>query len=302
MEVSYERSEEFLKKFNGLEVSRGSIHRMAIEEGRRIEEWEEKRRRDVFERGQAVSGIMDKSQEVLYVQVDGTGLNDRSTKKWMECKVGVSFSERVSISKNRVWLMDKRSYASIEDAETFGEKFFLDCIKQGVLEAKEVIFIGDGARWIRTLKDNYFPEAIGVLDIWHLERELKNALGEEKRSVVEFLKELALEGKAKEIIKRLMKESLWTKDLERIKKITDVINYVRSNQDWIENIPKAGGYGSGPVEKAVDITVARRFKKRGMSWYKEGANHLVRLRLLKLNGEWDNYWQSRKNALAKYAA
>jgi hypothetical protein len=27
-----------------------------------------------------------------------------------------------------------------------------------------------------------------------------------------------------------------------------------------------GNYGSGPVEKMVDVVVARRFKKRGMSW------------------------------------
>ena len=30
----------------------------------------------------------------------------------------------------------------------------------------------DGANWIRTLKEGYFPEAIGFLDIWHLEKEL----------------------------------------------------------------------------------------------------------------------------------
>jgi len=52
---------------------------------------------------------------------------------------------------------------------------------------------------------------------------------------------------------------------------------VRSNLDWIENIPKVKGYGSGPVKMTVDITVARRFKKRGMSWYKKGANPLFKL-------------------------
>jgi hypothetical protein len=47
---------------------------------------------------------------------------------------------------------------------------------------QEVFFIANGANWIRSLKDNYFPEAIGILDIWHLEEELKKALGKEKRS------------------------------------------------------------------------------------------------------------------------
>jgi len=36
-EVSYAKSAEFLKKFTGLDVSHGHIHKEAIEEGRRIE-------------------------------------------------------------------------------------------------------------------------------------------------------------------------------------------------------------------------------------------------------------------------
>ncbi len=82
----------------------------------------------------------------------------------------------------------------------------------------------------------------------------------------------------------------------------ETMTYVRNNLGWIENIPKVKGYGSGPIEKTVDITVARRFKKRGMSWYKRNANPLLKLRLLKLNGEWGAYWQHRRNEFARYAA
>ncbi len=64
------------------------------------------------------------------------------------------------------------------------------------------------------------------------------------------------------------------------RRIIEVMNYVRKNLDWIANIPKVQGYGSGPVEKTTDITVARRFKKRGMSWYRRNANPLLKLRLL----------------------
>ena len=38
-----------------------------------------------------------------------------------------------------------------------------------------------------------------------------------------------------------------------------------------------------------------RFKKRGMRWYKSGEEPLLRLRLLKLNGEWNTYWQAWPN-------
>jgi hypothetical protein len=301
VEVSYEKTHQFLEKFTGLEVSRNRIHEVAVEEGRRIEQWEEERRGSVFEGGKEMGGE-EKAPEVLYIQVDGTAVNDRASGEWMECKVGASFSQRVKVSRDRVWLMDKRSYASIEGSEAFGEKFFLECVRQGVLKAKEVFLMGDGASWIRTLKENYFPEAIGVLDIWHLERELRGALGEEKEWVVEALKELALQGRGSEILRRLMEEGAKVREVERRKKMNEAMIYVRRNLDWIENIPKVGGYGSGPVEKTVDIAVARRFKKRGMSWYRRNANPLLKLRLLKLNGEWDAYWQQRRNELARKVA
>jgi hypothetical protein len=302
VEVSYEKAHQFLEKFTGLEVSRHKIHGMALEEGGRIEFWEEERRRKVFGQGQDLEGMGEKAPEVLYIQVDGTGVNDRATREWMECKVGASFSQRVLVSKDRVCLIDKKSYASIEGVEAFGEKFFLECVRRGVLGAKEVFLIADGANWIRSLKNNYFPEAIGVLDIWHLERELRRALGEEKSSLVEALKGLALSGKGSEILQRLMEEGARVKTVEERKKIVEAMTYVRNNLDWIENIPKVKGYGSGPIEKTVDITVARRFKKRGMSWYKRNANPLLKLRLLKLNGEWDVYWQERRREFARYAA
>ena len=192
IELSYEKTASFLKKFTGLEVSRQKIYDMAIDEGRRIEEWEDRRREEVFGKAKSVEEKPEKIPKVLYIQVDATGVNDRSSREWMECKVGASFTQRAKVSKKRFWLMDKKTYASIEDAGAFGEKFYLDCIRQGVMDAEKVYFISDGARWIKNLKNNYFPGAIGVLDIWHLERELKKVLGAEKQMAVESLKELAI--------------------------------------------------------------------------------------------------------------
>lgn len=300
VEVSYEKTNQFLEKFTGLEVSRNKIHQMAWEEGGRIAAWQDSRREAVFGKGKSISEEAREGPEVLYVQVDGTAVNDRESGDWMECRVGTSFSRRVNISKGRVWLRDKKTYASVEKADSFGEKFYIECLKQGVENAGRVFFIRDGAIWIKKLKEDYFPQAVGVLDIWHIQRELKKALGEEKKETVEKLKLLALKGKAEEIVNGLMKEV--SADIVKSEKIFKVAEYVMNNAEWIGNIPKVKGYGSGPVEKTVDITVSRRFKKRGMSWYRHGVNPLLQMRLLKLNGEWDTYWNQRKKELAKYAA
>jgi hypothetical protein len=270
-EVSYEKASAFLKKFAGIEVSRKKIHTMAIDEGKAIEQFEENRRSKIFDEGKFAEGTSNKAPDVLYVQVDGTGINDRGSREWMECKVGASYSKRVKISKNRIWLMDKKSYATIENVDSFGQKFFLDCVAQGVLKAKKVIFIADGDRWIRRLKNDYFPEAIGVLDPWHLQRLLKLTLGEEKNDLVELLMSSALAGDGAAIVNMLLGELRTIDEPEKKEKLARTIKYVRSNLDWISNIPKVDCAGSGPVEKTVDITVARRFKKRGMSWYRGGV-------------------------------
>lgn len=52
--------------------------------------------------------------------------------------------------------------------------------------------------------------------------------------------------------------------------------------------------GSGHAEKANDLLVARRQKNQGMHWSEETSVALMRLRTLRLNQEWDRYWQQRQ--------
>jgi hypothetical protein len=52
------------------------------------------------------------------------------------------------------------------------------------------------------------------------------------------------------------------------------------------------------MEKPMDFTVARRFKRRDLSWLRTRVNPPFKLRLLKLNGEWDGYWLEQEHVLA----
>jgi hypothetical protein len=52
--------------------------------------------------------------------------------------------------------------------------------------------------------------------------------------------------------------------------------------------------GSGHVEKANDLIVARRQKRPGMQWSWATSNALAALRTLMLNGGWERYWQQRE--------
>ena len=76
------------------------------------------------------------------------------------------------------------------------------------------------------------------------------------------------------------------------------IAYLEARAAWIPNYRQrrmARKYiGSGHVEKANDIIVARRQKGRGMHWSKETSDALAALRTLMLNGGWERYWQQRE--------
>lgn len=110
LELSCEKASSFLKKFTALEVSRQKIYNMAQEKGRRIEAWEEGRK-EVFGQRKALKNRWGKRPKILYFKGNPTGMNDCSSKEWMDCKVGPGFSQRAQVSKIRYRLRDKKTYA-----------------------------------------------------------------------------------------------------------------------------------------------------------------------------------------------
>ncbi|MDJ0730543.1 MAG: hypothetical protein QNJ33_11195 [Crocosphaera sp.] len=64
---------------------------------------------------------------------------------------------------------------------------------------------------------------------------------------------------------------------------SEIIDYERRQ--------KAGkSIGSGRGEKAVDIVVGHRQKRKGMSWSSLGSKALAILKVVELNGQWQQLW------------
>ncbi len=56
---------------------------------------------------------------------------------------------------------------------------------------------------------------------------------------------------------------------------------------------------SSLVEKAVDLLVAKRQKKKqGMHWTKVGADSICALHTLWMNDRWSDYWSQRRERVA----
>lgn len=301
VEVSYAKAGAFLAKFAGLAVSHGSIHRWAQEEGRLLEGRERGMQEATFGAHPRPTSDGPPGPARLYVQIDGTMVHERPAGE-MECRVGIVYSQRAEVSQGRIVLLDKRVYASFEDAGTFGERFWVRCAAQGAAAAQQIVFVSDGAPWIHTLQRAYFPGALVVLDPWHLARQVQWTWGAERKGLVARCLADAWRGDVRRLQRRLRVRLRQERDRDRRARGADLLGYVEANAEGIANLARLEATGSGASEKTVDTLIVHRYKKRGMSWSRAGSGALLRLRLLKANGEWDRYWSSRRAAYARRVA
>jgi uncharacterized protein UPF0236 len=288
VEISYAKAGIFLEKFAGLEVSHGNIHRWAQEEGRLLDLRERGAQEAVFGAHPRWSAERPPGPARLYVQIDGRLVNERPAGE-MECRLGIVYSARAAVSRGRIALLDKQTYASFEDAATFGERFWVRCAAAGAVEAQQIVFVSDGAPWIHTLQRAYFPGALVVLDPWHLVRQLQWAWGAASGGLVGRCLADAWQGDIRSLRRRVRARLGHERDRDRRARGEDLLGYIDANADGIANLARLEATGSGAAEKTVDTLVAHRYKKRGMSWSRTGSGSLLRLRLLKTNGQWDSY-------------
>jgi len=293
-DLLYAKTSRYAEKLSYIEVSPQTILDMARQEGAKLLAADEKQRKAAFEES-ATFPAEAVHKSLAIVQVDSTGINDRATRSWMDTKVGIIYSRSAKVSSKRNLILDKNVYATLDGLEKFKQNFYLACHKMGVFSAEKVIFVADGMPWIKKLQMEMFPGSIYLLDPWHLKKNIALAYGKENAEIAETLAELAYYGKAASLLENIKLDIARCRNPDNSGKLKDLYIYIRSNKEGIENYKKIGIMGSGVVEKTVDILVARRFKLRGMSWYDKNAAKLLRLRLLKLNGEWESYWGKRFN-------
>ena len=289
-EMSYAKASRTAGEMRGWEVSHGLIHEWAQEVGADLEKEVVEAQADMFEHG-----VLQKVKEVpdtLWVSVDGTLVHDRDRQN-MEVKAGMVWSRVATISKGRTQVMDRTLYAGVENSAVFGERLVTQLQARGVFHARQVFLVADGAEWIKAFGERYLPHAVYLLDWYHLVDNLRNGLGHRHPRLGRAL-ELARAGRAFDLINLLERAARRLDDPDQIPRCHKLLDYVRANRIGITNYRLVPLASSGPMEKAIDILASRRLKSRGMSWRRPGAHHMVRLRLLRLNNHWDEYWNRRR--------
>ena len=136
-----------------------------------------------------------------------------------------------------------------------------------------------------------------ILDWYHLAKRayqllsmVANDKAERERMEARVLS-LLWRGRASEAISYLR-----TIKARREEALSSLVLYLENHAPEIidyERRAKAGKtIGSGRMEKAVDLAVGIRQKKKGMSWSEAGSRALSLLKVVELNGEWEQLWET----------
>jgi hypothetical protein len=165
---------------------------------------------------------------------------------------------------------------------------------------RPVVCLMDGERALWEAQRVYFPEAFGVLDLFHvmerlwavahcLYKEGSVAAGE---FVEQRLQDL-LQGRVGRVIggfrQRLTKGEFSGSRRQVVKSAIEYFENNREHMKYDEYLAAGYPIGSGVAEGACRHLVKDRMEQTGMRWTVEGAQAMLHVRALYLNDEWDAF-------------
>ena len=296
--LPYRQASELFFELTGERISVVQFERVANDVGRGFEAIESDSSSRTLNKCSCES---DLSPENLYVSVDGAMV--RIENEWRECKVAAVFDGTVGDDGSP--RQGQTTYqAGIWDAADFGERAYLEAQCRGSSNAKRLIVLGDGAKWIWNQSDTHFPDAIEILDwyhacehLWEVAREFYGEGKERCRNWVDAQKGLLMGNKVGVVIRNIDKLKARTKRQTKVQKTN--LGYFRRNRKRMRygTYRKQGLFiGSGAVESACKHLVQQRFKGAGMRWSNDGFKHLMAIRTAWKNNRFDKHWSQYKKA------
>jgi hypothetical protein len=311
--VSFEEGHELLRELAGVDVATTHVERAAEDLGREIAEDEQ----HVVESPVATEPLAP----TLYLGMDGTGvpmrkaeLVDRPGKqpdgsaKTREVKlVTVWSAERRDEDGTPVRDEGSVSYsAAIESAaqkdtdETssqFAARVEREATRRGFGRAARRAVLGDGAKWIWSLADEHFPDAVQIVDLYHAKGHLwdvaKAIYGAGSDLAAQWAKQRRDqldEGKIDDILAALGAHAATNEEARTC------VDYVTHNRDRLR-YPEFRAQGlctsTGVVEAGCKVAIGTRCKRAGMHWTVAGADAIIALRCCQLSGRFEDFWERR---------
>lgn len=317
---SFQKASKDIKEYCRLDIGAKDIERVAEKIGIELEKADIKKQNKLFSR----KTIFEPTENILketariYIEYDGTGVpstlkelkgrkgkQEDGTAKTREAKLGCIFTQ-TCLDKDGNPVRDENSttyFGAIENSDKFGRRVYTEATARGFAAAKEVVIIGDGARWIKNIADEHFFGATQIVDMYHAKEHLHELIklmfaDKEKQTIITNKWENLLEnGKIVELTKEITLENMTKTSISKI--IEREINYFKENASRMQysNFKERGLFvGSGVIEAGCKTIIGKRLKQSGMRWSHKGANAIIALRCSLYSEKFDEFWLKQQAA------
>lgn len=153
----YEKCNEILDKFIDIQVSAAQVYRVTDCYGKEAAK--------LVNATRTLEPV--KKHEVLYAEVDGSMI--QTTEGWKEVKVGRIFTSGSCIDPNgkSSWIRHSQYSAQMGGCTGF-ENMMENILDNYGSLGKRLVFINDGAVWIKNWIEDAYPTAVSILDYYHV--------------------------------------------------------------------------------------------------------------------------------------
>lgn len=230
----------------------------------------------------------------LYITMDGV-LAHLHERGWSELKVGCCYQTHARPERKRPERLEIRAHrlsyvTAVAEADVFGYHLWQEAARRGVLDAREVVVLGDGAHWIWNLADTHFPGATQIVDWYHASEYLWGAAS-------------AIWGEhhpQREAWAHQQLDALWVGKVDAVRAVleqhqaagegvTAALSYYTTHgkrMDYASYRARGLQIGSGSVESACKQLVSARLKGAGMIWEASGAEEVATVRAWLKSERW----------------
>jgi hypothetical protein len=239
----------------------------------------------------------------LYGAMDGALLHVRGEKDnlWRELKMGAWFQAKGQPPKTpegkwRIQAENITYYADVCEAQNFGSLLWTTGLQRGADLAVELIFLGDGAAWIWRLVEEYFPQAIQIVDWFHACEYLAKvaqqafSVAEKRQAWLKSVRTALWEGLLDDVIEACQAHVQPHRKPEEDAAQQAVTYFTNNRQRMDYPTYRKHGYqiGSGTIESAAKQIVAQRMKVTGAIWNLESARWVAKARAAFLSNQWND--------------
>ena len=296
---SFQKASEIIYRVHGIRISYVTVMNITKYVGKSVYDYNYNISLNIWNNRANMDISIAKKKGTLYIQADGAAVNtrieDENGSTWKENKLGIFFSDDDMYKrKDKSNIINHKEYVSyIGNVDTFKILVFAKAVELKYWEYESIVFISDGATWLRNMIEELFPEAIQILDKFHLIENIydyaKYIFNEDMKKAEKFKDKIIGYCYSREY-------NLIVKELKKYKGVTipkTVCNlpvYLENNKNKIDySTYEHNGWfvGSGAIESSNKTVIQLRLKQAGMRWSVDGANYMIALRCMWESDHWN---------------